>query len=137
MVGGETLKGGLVGWLAGSLAGLRFRTQRCRSVGGSVLVLLPRTRKGEAGDTSVLSCVSVFVCVRAKERERDSDGGSDEIRATDERKGDQTGGTQRSSEQGVGHLITERVLLRACHKLRKSSFLVRLRMHPSGVSKAR
>lgn len=32
-------------------------------------------------------------------------------------RGDQTGGTERSSEQGAGHLITERVLLHACHRL--------------------
>lgn len=51
-------------------------------------------------------------------------------------RGDQTGGTQRSSEQGAGHLITERVLLHACHRLAGSlPSPVGLRMHPSGASR--
>lgn len=47
------------------------------------------------------------------------------MRATDERKGEgvvmggggQTVGTERSSKQRAGHLITERVLLQACNRL--------------------
>lgn len=46
--------------------------------------------------------------------------GNDEMRATDERereRGGQTVGTERASKQRAGHLITERVLLHACHRL--------------------
>lgn len=58
---------------------------------------------------------------------------NDEMRATDERKrerGGQTVGTERASKQRAGHLITERVLLHACHRLTGSPpFPVGLHVH--------
>lgn len=70
--------------------------------------LPPQQWKGEVGDV-----VDTMQSLRQR-------WSNDEMRATDERKGSggsQTVRTERSSKQRAGHLITERVLLHACHRL--------------------
>lgn len=92
------------------MGGLHWEMARHKRVGGSVLVCLLSSGKGKWVVWWVLCSAESET---AMEQWWDE---SDRWEEERERKG-QTVGTERASEQRAGHLITERVLLHACHRL--------------------